>query len=136
MNLKLSAIVTLALYAFSSSAMALTTIECDGSGKSLKIEFTQNQSGKVLVPVKFGNTDMMSDLSQKMEVDVTILPAGSFYSDKEVRSYIGYYTTSDLKIGFDASQVFDSTGKMVRQLKNVFGMNQQRVGTCKVSQSE
>jgi hypothetical protein len=79
---------------------------------------------------------MMSDLPQKMEVEVTLLPAGLLYSDKEVRSYAGYYITNDLKVGFDVSQTFDSAGKMVRQLKNIFGMSQQTIGTCKVSQSE
>lgn len=136
MNLKISAVLALALYLGSSYSMASTAIECSGEGKTLKVEFDQNQSGAIEAAVKFGDLNVMSELPQKMKIDVLILPAGSFYSDKEVRSYTGSYITDDLKIGFAVSQTFNSLGVMDRQLKNVFGMNQMSIGTCQVTQSE
>jgi hypothetical protein len=118
------------------NALASTTILCNGSGKSLQISFDQNQSGSIQAPVKFGDTDKTSSLPQKIQVDVTILPIGAYYSDKEVRSYNGYYIADDLKMGFEISQAFDKNDTMVLELKNVFGLNHKPIGKCQVIQHE
>ncbi|OYZ20066.1 MAG: hypothetical protein B7Y39_11095 [Bdellovibrio sp. 28-41-41] len=133
---KTSIVLAFTLCVVSMKALASTTIDCNGNNKSLQVSFDYNQSGSIQAPVKFGDTDSMASLSQKIQVEVTIMPIGTYYSDKEVRSYRGYYLADDLKIGFAISQTFDRNNKMVLELKNIFGVNQLPVGKCLVMQSE
>jgi len=133
---KASLVMAFTLCVVSINALASTTIDCNGSNKSLQVSFDYNESGSIQAPVKFGDTDSMASLPQKIQVEVTIKPIGTYDSDKEIRSYSGYYLAEDLKFGFAISQAFDRNNKMVLEIKNIFGVNQLPVGKCLVMQSE
>ena len=130
MNLKL--VATIMLTALPLLSAASTTIECSGNGQSIRTQFNQNTSQTIQSHVSLTDSSGTVALSQKMKIEINILPAGTFLSVKEIREYRGSYIANELKFGFWISQAFDSNNKMVIEYKNIFGMNQKEVGNCQI----
>ena len=129
-----------------TNAFAETTIQCKatGSKSQLSTSFSTEasafqadrlggQSAEIKTDVNLGTAGAMEQLSQQMTVKVTVWPQGTLNAKKEVRSYEGFYVTPKLKTGFSISQSVDAEGN-VADIKNVFGLNGQAVGTCTVTE--